>query len=59
MTREQATDAYRKWIRKLWWAPGKLKSRTMLEASLSGIYLPHWTYDADADTAYVGERDEA
>ncbi len=59
MTREQATDAYRKWIRKLWWAPGKLKSRTMLEASLSGIYLPHWTYDADADTAYVGERGDA
>ncbi|HEX2836603.1 MAG TPA: hypothetical protein VHN77_00590 [Phycisphaerales bacterium] len=59
MTREEATNAYRRWIQKMWWAPGTLKSRSMLEASLSGIYLPHFTFDAEASTAYVGERGDA
>ncbi len=59
MTREEATESYRRWIQKLWWAPNKMKSRSMLDASLSGIYLPHWTFDAEADTAYTGERGDA
>lgn len=59
MTRDEATNAYRRWIQKMWWAPGTLKSRSMLEASLSGIYLPHFTFDAEASTAYVGERGDA
>ncbi|MFO0831051.1 MAG: hypothetical protein U0637_04310 [Phycisphaerales bacterium] len=59
MTREQATDSYRRWIQKMWWAPTKLRSRSMLEASLSGIYLPHWTFDAETHTSYVGERGDA
>lgn len=59
VTREEATTAFRRWIKSLWWAPGALKRRSMLDASLTGIYLPHWTYDAYAQTAYVGERGDA
>ncbi|HYF14408.1 MAG TPA: hypothetical protein VD971_04965 [Phycisphaerales bacterium] len=59
MTREQATQAFRAWLKKLWWAPGKLKKQSLLDAALTGIYLPHFTYDADATTDYTGERGEA
>lgn len=57
--REHAEDAFRKWIKSRWFAPGKLKSRTLLDAALKGIYIPAWTYDCDTTTVYTGERGDA
>jgi predicted RNA-binding Zn-ribbon protein involved in translation (DUF1610 family) len=57
--REQAEDSFRKWIKSRWFAPGKLKSQSLLDAALKGIYLPAWTYDCDTNTAYTGERGDA
>lgn len=59
LPREQATDGYRRWIKNRFWAPGKLKRQAMLDESLKGIYLPHWTFDAFATTAYKGMRGDA
>jgi predicted RNA-binding Zn-ribbon protein involved in translation (DUF1610 family) len=59
VTRDNATDLFRRWLRSLWWAPGTLKKRSMLDATLTGVYLPHWTYDAFTQTQYAGERGDA
>jgi predicted RNA-binding Zn-ribbon protein involved in translation (DUF1610 family) len=56
VTRQEAETSYRRWIGKLWFAPGDVKRLARLEAALSGVYVPYWTYDADTVTDYVGER---
>jgi hypothetical protein len=57
--REKATESYRNWVRTRWFAPTKLKTRALLDASLRGIYIPAWTYDARTTTAYTGQRGDA
>ena len=59
IAREQATESYRRWVRSRWFAPTKLKTRALLDASLRGIYIPAWTYDARCTTAYTGQRGDA
>lgn len=54
--RDQARAAFRQWLGRLWFAPGKLKEYARNDASLSGMYVPYWTYDADTTTSYHGER---
>lgn len=56
ITRDQARTAFRQWLRKLWFAPNKLKDYARNDARLSGMYVPYWTYDADTTTSYQGER---
>ena len=56
ISRKEAFERYRRWIRKLWFAPGDLKQYARTENRLTGIYLPYWTYDSDARTPYQGER---
>ena len=51
-----AGEAYRKWLSRLWFAPNKLKKYARKERKLNGIYVPYWTYDADTDTRYSGQR---
>jgi predicted RNA-binding Zn-ribbon protein involved in translation (DUF1610 family) len=57
--KETAIESFRKWIKSRWFAPNKLKSRSMLDAAIKGIYLPSWTYDCDTNTPYTGERGDA
>ncbi|MGI9316205.1 MAG: primosomal protein N' (replication factor Y) - superfamily II helicase [bacterium] len=54
-TRE-ASAAYKKWLRRLWFAPNKLKKYARKERQLNGVYVPYWTYDCDTDTRYSGQR---
>ncbi len=54
--RDQARTAFRQWLGKLWFAPGGLKDYARNDASLAGMYVPYWTYDADTATRYQGER---
>lgn len=58
ITAEQARDAYRRWLRQRWFAPGTLKKYARSDASLNGVYIPYWTYDSDTVTAYRGQRGE-
>lgn len=54
--RRTAESAYEKWIASRWFAPSDLKKRAFLDSTLTGIYLPYWTYDCLATTDYTGQR---
>jgi len=45
-----------RWIKSLWFAPNKLKKRALLSTKLQGVYIPCWTYDAQTNTDYTGQR---
>jgi DNA-directed RNA polymerase subunit RPC12/RpoP len=47
--------ALRKWVASRWFAPRSFRSVSEAE-SLSGTYVPHWTFDADTRSVYTGER---
>jgi hypothetical protein len=51
----QANGLFRKWISGLWFAPGDLSKRAD-QAGIDGAYVPCWTYNANAQTAYAGLR---
>ncbi|MBB4036789.1 DNA-directed RNA polymerase subunit RPC12/RpoP [Dysgonomonas hofstadii] len=44
------------WIKSLWFAPNKLKKMALLSAKKQGVYIPCWTYDAQTETDYTGQR---
>jgi len=54
--KRSATDLFKSWIARLWFAPNALKKLARLEGRLQGLYAPYWTYDADTVSRYVGER---
>ncbi len=56
VTLRSAFEDFRRWIKKLWFAPGELKRYAQSDQKLVGIYVPYWTYDSDTSTSYVGER---
>ena len=58
VTRERAQEAFRKWVRGLWLAPGELKRMAQSDAAMTGTYLPFWTYDCRTASDYEGERGE-
>ena len=53
---EEAREAYRKWLKGLWFAPGSLKKYAREDQTLNGVYIPYWTYDSRTVTAYQGQR---
>ena len=54
--RARATQLFREWIKKLWFAPNALKKLARLDGRLQGLYAPYWTYDADTVSRYTGQR---
>src|SRR6185369_13708152 len=58
ITREQADGSFRAWLKSLWFAPSALKHQGKLDAAITGLYIPFWTYDCDANTEYTGQRGE-
>lgn len=52
---QEATDHFKTWLKKRWFAPNKLKDFAKLDG-LKGIYSPYWTYDTDTTTTYRGQR---
>lgn len=57
ITQQQGTEAFKKWIKGLWWSPNDLAKKLVSDATgLKGVYLPHWAYDSDTITDYTGER---
>lgn len=59
ITREQATDRWRRWIASRWFAPTAVRRESAIERTLNGLYIPAWTFDAFARSRYTGERGEA
>jgi LSD1 subclass zinc finger protein len=57
VAQQQAFDSFRKWLSKLWFAPSDLSKMVSSNASqFKGIYIPHWSYDANTTTDYEGRR---
>lgn len=44
------------WLSKRWFAPNKLKTRALHSNRQQGVYIPCWTYDAQTNTDYAGQR---
>ncbi|MGC9366789.1 MAG: hypothetical protein ACP5FK_07080 [bacterium] len=55
ITKTQAGENFAKWIKKLRFAPDRLKKLTGL-SNLNGVYMPYWTFDAETVSEYLGER---
>lgn len=55
---KEASGAFQKWIQGLWFAPSALKQMALREQTLSGLYIPYWTYDCNTISFYRGERGE-
>ncbi len=53
---EAGRDALRKWLKGLWFAPNALKEYARSDHRLQGIYMPFWTFDAQTETPYRGQR---
>ena len=56
VTKLQAQDKWRAWIRGLWLAPSALKQFAQGDGGIKGIYIPYWTFDAQTYTNYAGQR---
>ncbi len=54
---EKASAEIKGWLASRWFAPNALK-KVARPQSISGVYLPFWTYDARTVSDYRGERGE-
>lgn len=52
--RAEAVRAFRDWISGLWFRPNALKRAAQLE-HIHGVYLPAWTFDAQARSRWTAE----
>jgi Zn finger protein HypA/HybF involved in hydrogenase expression len=50
----RARDLIRAWYAQLWLAPNKLRSKALTD-TVKGIYLPYWTFDANAHAFWTAE----
>ncbi len=44
------------WLGRLWFAPNGLQEYARKGRQMQGIYVPYWTFDADTESRYRGER---
>ncbi|SFR37504.1 zinc finger domain-containing protein, LSD1 subclass [Robiginitalea myxolifaciens] len=56
LTTEQARRLFRKWVQGLWFAPGAVKRAALDPEGMHGLYLPFWTFDAQMEASYRGQR---
>lgn len=53
--RKAARQHLQQWLNGRWFAPNELKTLAK-PGKIQGVYLPFWTYDAQTDSRYRGER---
>lgn len=51
-----ARSAMTDWLGSLWFAPGGLTEYARKGRQMDGIYVPYWTFDADTQSNYTGQR---
>ncbi len=54
----KARNIFKTWVGSIWFAPSKLKRAALDPESIHGLYVPHWTFDADMYADYQGQRGE-
>lgn len=57
VTSQTASSSLKSWINSRWFAPNNLKILAQTE-KIGSVYIPYWTFDADSDSQYTGERGE-
>ena len=57
VTTQNASTALKSWISSRWFAPNNLKILAQPD-KVGSVYIPYWTFDADSDSRYTGERGE-
>ncbi|GAA6142905.1 zinc ribbon domain-containing protein [Hydrogenophaga sp. 5NK40-0174] len=57
VSESRARDLVRQWYGSRWWAPNNLSKRALTD-TLKGVYLPYWTFDAQASASYTAEAGE-
>ena len=55
---KKSFQIFKKWVDKLWFAPDKLKKASLDPQFTKGLYLPYWTFDAQLQASYSGQRGE-
>ncbi len=50
----QVREQIRRWYASKWLAPGKLKTRALVDR-VRGVYIPYWTFDAQAACPWEAE----
>ena len=57
LTRDNAIDAFKKWVSKRWFVPKDFKSQQQLE-KLTGLYVPFWVADCNINVDYraIGKK---
>lgn len=56
LTEKRAKQAMTDWLGGLWFAPNGLQEYARKGRKLQGVYVPFWTFDAQTDTRYRGQR---
>ncbi len=51
-----AREAMTDWLGALWFAPNGLKEYARKGRKMTGVYTPCWTFDADTQSKYSGQR---
>lgn len=54
VTEERVREDLRRWLKSRWFAPNRLKSAALVD-TVHGVYLPYWTFDADARCPWTAE----
>ncbi len=56
ITKLQAQEKWRAWLKSLWLAPSALKKYAQSDGGIKGLYVPYWTFDANTYSQYTGQR---
>lgn len=56
LTHVKAQVLFKKWVGSRWFAPSAFKKYLDGDHTLTGYYLPYWTYDSDTVSPYRGLR---
>ncbi len=59
LSEDKARAAMAAWLGKLWFAPGNLQEYARKGRKMQGTYVPYWTYDAQSESDYRGQRGDA
>lgn len=55
---KRSYQIFQSWVKRLWFAPNKLKKASLDPQFTKGLYLPYWTFDAQLRAQYSGQRGE-
>lgn len=59
LSEAEARQAMKTWLGSLWFAPSALTAYARKDRRLTGVYSPFWTFDAESESRYRGQRGDA